>query len=102
MLQTLSFTDKHKKTHKLHANYSARFLDSSGNIVPKKVRNVYMLAGIVGPEDDSDLLKSIESNIVLLNCYMDQFSPPTRKSSFKKTRSPKSKKSRDGGQQQKP
>ena len=71
---------------------SGRFCDASGNLEPFKVRHVYMLAGIIPPKEDSEMLQAIGRDVALLNAFLEHSGTrDTRKRSPRKkhARSPK-------------
>lgn len=64
---------------KLNERFSVHgglFCDKNGTLDGKKIRQVYMMAGLLSPESDNaeDLFKSIQQNVVFLNEYLRHLS----------------------------
>jgi hypothetical protein len=65
--------------HKLNERFSYHgglFCDKNGALDGKKIRQVYMMAGLLSPPTDNaeDLFKSIQENIIFLNEYLKHLS----------------------------
>lgn len=50
---------------------NGRFCDMLGNIEPTKVRHVYMLAGMIPPKNDEDILDEVAKDVELLNAFLE-------------------------------
>ena len=75
-LAKITVTDKTGKRHKLHKEFSkvgGILCDNMGYIAPHKVRQLYMMAGILSPSNDSAeiIMESVIKNVLLLNAYFE-------------------------------
>jgi len=74
-LKQLQYRDSRGRIHKLNDEYMKSpgiFCNPSGKIDPIRVRYIFILAGILPPQDDTrdSYFDSIERNIHLLNSYL--------------------------------
>ena len=65
---------------------NGRFCDTEGTLDPIKVRHVYMLAGMIPPKEDSEILEAISKDVSLLNAFLEHSGSRDTRKPEKKTK----------------